>query len=491
MKNNNTIEKRILPHSVESEQSVLGCVLIDEKAPMDILTELKENDFYLEAHKIIFHAMYQVYSASRPVDLVTLVDELDNENMLESVGGYDYIATLTNVVPSASNYKSYIDIVKRDSILRQLISASNDIIENAYNGKDKENAIQFAEKAIYEISQEEDRSSLSSLQPTFNEVLEKFETIQKDRNSLRGISTGLYGLDNITNGLQNSDLILIAARPGCGKTSLAMNIVNYAAVKGKKKVAIFSLEMPKIQLAQRSICSLAYVDMGKALKGDLSTQEWQALLAAKEQFDKAMIFVDDSSLNTPVDILSKCRRLKSEHGLDIIMIDYLQLMSNGKSTDNRQQEISEITRNLKIAARELNVPIILLSQLSRAVEARKDHRPMLADLRESGAIEQDADIVMFIYRPDMYNDAPENEKGNDIAEIIIAKHRNGSLGTVKVKWIPSITTFVNLEKDANMQSLVESVPGEQSKPKNQSVEHSEDSMPDIIPVDDGNIDDIF
>ena len=249
--------------------------------------------------------------------------------------------------------------------------------------------------------------------------------------------------------------------------------------------------MPKIRLAQRSICSLAYVDMGKALKGDLSTQAWQALLAAKEQFDKAMIFVDDSSLNTPVDILSKCRRLKSEHGLDIIMIDYLQLMSNGKSTDNRQQEISEITRNLKIAARELNVPIILLSQLSRAVEARKDHRPMLADLRESGAIEQDADIVMFIYRPDMYNDAPENEKGNDIAEIIIAKHRNGSLGTVKVKWIPSITTFVNLEKDANMQSLVESVPGEQSKPKNQSVENHEDSMPDIIPVDDGNIDDIF
>ena len=487
MKTNN--DGRVLPHSLEAEQSVLGCVLIDQDASYNILSELKDGDFYVEAHKLIFNCMYEIQRRNRPVDFVTLTDELEKSDLLESVGGVNYITNLTNTVPSASNFKHYIDLVKRDSVLRKLISASQDIINKAYDGGEKDEVLAYAEKNIFEIGQNEDRSNLTPLNDAIDEVMDKFETIQKDQNSLRGISTGLFGLDKITNGLQNSDLILIAARPGCGKTSLAMNIVNHAAISGKKKVAIFSLEMPKTQLAQRSLCSIAYVDMERALKGEMGVREWQALWSAKDKLSNADIFVDDSSLNTPMDVLSKCRKLKREQGLDLIMIDYLQLMSNGgKNKDNRQQEISEMSRALKVAARELNVPIILLSQLSRAVESRKDHRPMLSDLRESGAIEQDADIVIFIYRADMYNDAPENEKGGDIAEIIIAKHRNGALGTVKVKWLSSITTFANLEKDANAMSLEASEPVAPVK----TSQPVSDDLPPVQPLEESDIvDDIF
>ena len=483
---NSKIEGRMMPHSIEGEQSVLGCVLIDIDAGYNILSVLKDNDFYVEAHKIIFNAMYEIYKNNSPVDLITLSDELEKKDLLESVGGLEYITTLTNIVPSASNYKHYIDIVKRDSVLRKLITAGNDIVNKAYEGGEKDDTIAFAEKNIFDIGREEEKSTLDPLKNSLDEVLDKFEIIQKDKGSLRGISTGLYGLDKLLNGLQKSDLILVAARPGCGKTSLAMNIVNYAAIHEKKHCAIFSLEMPKSQLAQRSLCSVAYVDMEKALKGELDVKEWEALWSAKDKLSKANIYADDSSLNTPMDILSKCRKLKREHGLDLIMIDYLQLMSSGaKSTESRQQEVSSMSRNLKIAAKELDVPIILLSQLSRSVEQRSDHRPQLSDLRESGAIEQDADIVIFIYRPDMYNDAPENEKGQDIAEVIVAKHRNGPQGTVKVKWLSKITTFVNLDKDANAQSLEAQEPP--APPK-----QSDKNLPDIVPLEDSElVDDIF
>lgn len=484
------MKERVMPHSIEAEQSVLGCVLIDSDASMNILSELHADDFYAEAHKIIFNSMFNVYKNNTPVDFITLTDQLEKENMVDSVGGMDYITTLTNIVPSASNYQHYIDIVKRNSILRKLIFASNNIINFAYDGAEKDDAISFAEKNIFDISQKEDRTNLTHIKESITEVMDKFAIIQKDKDSLKGLSTGLYGLDKLTNGLQKSDLILIAARPGCGKTSLAMNIVNYAAIHGKKKCAIFSLEMPKVQLAQRSLCSVAFVDMEKATKGELNVEEWKALWAANEKLSKANIYVDDSSLNTPTDILSKCRRLKAEQGLDLIMIDYLQLMNAaGKHNDgNRQQEISEISRSLKIVARELNVPVIVLSQLSRAVEARKDHRPVLSDLRESGAIEQDADIVIFIYRGDMYNDAPEFEKNNNIAEIIIAKHRNGPLGTVKVKWLANITTFMNLERDADSQSLNLTEP---KTLKKGSVESQDVPMPEITPLDESDITDIF
>ena len=481
------VKERVLPHSIEAEQSVLGCVLIDQDASMNILSELKPDDFYVEAHRIVFEAMYNVYSHNSPVDFVTLTDELEKNNMLESVGGAEYIATLTNIVPSSSNYKHYSDIVKRNGVLRRLINASNNIINNCFEAQSMQDAISFAEKSIFDISQNEDRSSLLHINTATNEVLAKFETIQKDRESLRGLPTGIYGLDKITNGLQNSDLILIAARPGVGKTSLAMNIVNNAAIKGGASVAVFNLEMPRVQLAQRSICSLAFVSMEKALKGELNVQEWKALWAASDKLNKAKIFVDDSSLNTPVDILSKCRRLKAEHGLDLVMIDYLQLMSSGgKSKDNRQQEVADMSRGLKIMARELNVPVIVLSQLSRAVESRQGKVPVLSDLRESGAIEQDADIVMFIHKPDIPADAPEELKRNPICEIIIAKHRNGALGEVKVKWVGNITTFVNLERDANEQSLDELAPP--PIPNDSAID---ESMPEIVPLEDSDITDIF
>lgn len=478
-------KERILPHSIEAEQSVLGCVLIDQDASMNIVGELKGDDFYVEAHRIIFDAMYTVYANNAPIDFVTLTDELEKTNMLESVGGAEYIATLTNIVPSSSNYKHYLDIVKRNSVLRKLISASNTIINNCFEAQNMQDAITFAEKSIFDISQKEDRSSLVQLKTATLEVLDKFERIQKDRNSLRGLPTGIYGLDKITNGLQNSDLILIAARPGVGKTSLAMNIVNNAAIKRGASVAVFNLEMPRVQLAQRSLCSVAYVSMERALKGELTVPEWKALWAANEKLSKAKIFVDDSSLNTPVDILSKCRRLKSEHGLDLVMIDYLQLMSSGKKTDNRQQEVADMSRGLKIMARELNVPVIVLSQLSRAVESRQGKVPVLSDLRESGAIEQDADIVMFIHKPDIPADATEEQRRNYMCEIIIAKHRNGALGEVKVKWMGDITTFVNLEKDANEQSLDELAP---PPIPNDSID---ESMPEIVPLEDSDITDIF
>ena len=449
---------KIMPHSVEAEQAILGCILIDENVPVQVMSNLNKDDFYIDAHSIIFEAMNQIYNSNAPVDFVTLSDELDKKGYLEQVGGIEYLTNLTNIVPSAVNFMHYLNIVKRDSVLRRLISSGQKIIENAYDNDDKTEALSYAEKLIFEIAQKEDTSSLEHIGPALKSVIDKFDKISKNKDTLRGLSTGLKELDRITNGLQNSDLILLAARPGVGKTSLAMNIVTNIAIKEKKRCAIFSLEMPKTQLAQRALCSIAHVSMGKALKGELSVDEWKAIWVANKKLNEAGLYIDDSSMNTPIDVLSKCRRLKREGGLDLVMIDYLQLMnSGGKGKDNRQQEISEITRYLKIAARELNVPIIVLSQLSRAVETRQDHRPVLSDLRESGSIEQDADIVMFIYKPEMYNDVPtDNEPG--ICELNIAKHRNGSLDTIKLKWFGEFTTFtdVDFKPKSKIQNVEES-----------------------------------
>lgn len=448
-----TKSARIIPHSIEAEQSVLGCNLIDENAVLQIMNMLKTEDFYTEAHKTIFEAMSKIYGANKPIDFVTLTDELERQGLLEAVGGIDYITTLTNILPSTANFKHYCDIVKRDSILRKLIRAGQEIIEKAYDN-DEENILAFAEKSVFDISQEEDFSNLTPISQSLPKVLEKFE-----KGGLsKGVTTGLSGLDKITNGLQKSDLILLAARPSVGKTSLAMNIVNNAALLGHNKVAVFSLEMPKEQIAQRSLCSISGVSMEKALSGKLEKSDWKALWEGNKKLSEAKIFIDDSSMNTAVDILSKCRRLKRESGLDLIMIDYLQLMSSSRSRgENRQQEISEITRNLKIAARELQVPIILLSQLSRDIEKREGHKPVLSDLRESGAIEQDADIVMFIHNPSKYGDSKIDEAPN-ICELIIAKHRNGSLDSIKLKWIPEITTFVDANKTNEVRSLESMAP---------------------------------
>lgn len=476
-------KERVLPHSIESEQSVLGCVLIDENATISILGDLKPEDFYVEAHRIIFEAMKKIYSSNAPIDFVTLTDELERSNILEAVGGIDYITTLTNIVPSASNFEHYVEIIKRNSVLRSLISASNEIIKYSFESPEKDDAIAYAEKNIFEIGQNEERSNLTLIKDDMPSVMEKYEKIQNNPDSIRGIPTGIHRLDVMMKGLQNSDLIILAARPACGKTSLAMNIVTHAALYNKSKVAVFSLEMSKAQLAQRALFSVAKVDMEKANQGKLTVNEWNALWAANKKLTEADIYVDDSSLTNPTDILGKCRRLKREHGLDLVMIDYLQLMSTGKNKD-RQQEVSEISRSLKIMAKELNVPVLVLSQLSRGTESRKDHTPMLADLRESGAIEQDADIVWFIHRPDMYNDASEETKNSGLAQIIVAKHRNGPIGTVLVKWMPQITTFLNLDKDANEMSMEATAPQDKKAPL--------EEVPEIVQLDEmPNLTDIF
>ena len=450
---------RTIPHNIEAEQSVLGCVLLDDNVTLQIMDKLKVEDFYTEAHKTIFEAMQRIYGESKPIDYITLTDELERAGLLESVGGIDYITTLTNVLPSASNYKHYCDIVKRDSILRKIIRSSQDIIEKAYESQD-DDVLGFAEKAIFDISEQEDFSSLTPITDTLGPVLNKFEEIAKNGGNNKGITTGFLTLDKITNGLQRGDLILLAARPSVGKTSLAMNLVNNAALLGKSKCAVFSLEMPKEQIVQRTLCSVSGVSMEKALSGKLTQSDWKALWEGNKKLGEAKIYVDDSSMNTQVEILSKCRRLKREQGgLDLVMIDYLQLMNSAKKGKdvNRQQEISDITRNLKIAAKELQVPIILLSQLSRDIEKREGHKPVLSDLRESGAIEQDADIVMFIHNPAKYADT-EDSDGPNVCELIIAKHRNGALGTIKIKWIPEITTFVDIGVDSEVKSLENMAP---------------------------------
>ena len=435
---------KVMPHSIEAEQSVLGAMLINNEAPLEIMSILISEDFYSAANKLIFERMNELFKSNKPIDFVTLTDYLDKNGELDSVGGIDYLTNLTNSVPSAANFKFYVDIVRRDSLLRKLISVGQKIIENSYQSNDDKAALNFAEKAIFEIAEKQDFSSLEHIEGVLKEVIEKLNKIAKDPSTLRGISTGFDDLDTLTNGLQNSDLILLAARPGVGKTSFAMNVINNVATKVKKSCAIFSLEMPKIQIAQRSMCSIGNVSMERALKGKLSVDEWASLIKASRKLSEAKIYIDDSSINDPNDILSKCRRIKREHGLDLVMIDYLQLMRADKNStfENKVLEVGEITRSLKIAAKELDVPIILLSQLSRAVEQRKgDHRPVLSDLRDSGSIEQDADIVMFIYKPDMYNDVITEE--SDVAELIIAKHRNGPLGTVKLRWNGETTSFLN------------------------------------------------
>lgn len=440
---------KIMPHNIEAEQSVLGCILIDTSAQADILGIMKEEDFYTETHRSIYSVMSKIYQKSIPVDFITLSDQLDKDKLLDKVGGLSYITTLTNAVPSAVNFKYYCDIVKADSVRRKLISSGQKIIEDAYENEDKDKSLQFAEKEIFDIAEKQQRSALEHVgapNGAIKHVIDKFDQIAKDPTSLKGIPTGFTEFDQITNGLQNSDLILLAARPGVGKTSFSMNILVNAATQHNKKCAIFSLEMSREQLMQRAICSLAKVSMAKALNGTMDAEEWKRIWTATKKLEQSGLYVDDSSLTTPADVLTKCRRLKAKDDIDLIMIDYIQLMSSGsnKKNENRQNEVSDISRNLKITAKELNVPIIVLSQLSRDVEkaSRPDHKPVLSDLRDSGAIEQDADIVLFLYNPEKYNDIPQQDEPGTV-ELIIAKHRNGRTGTVKLRWIGEYTTFVN------------------------------------------------
>lgn len=446
---------KMMPHNLDAEQATLGCLLIDSMCQTEIMSMLKSEDFYTDAHKNVFSAMVKIFQKNTPIDFVTLTEELEREGKIDAIGGIDYINFLTNVVPSAANYKFYVDIVKSNSIRRMLIKSGQNIIESAYSNEDKDDVLSNAEAEIYSIAENEEVSQLEHIgkpNGAIKSVIDKFDKVAKDPNSLRGLSTGYRDVDDITNGLQNSDLILLAARPSVGKTSFAMNLVTNIAVKEGKSCAVFSLEMSKEQLTQRALCSLAKVPMQSALTGKMSSDEWKRIWTATKQLENSKLFIDDSSLTTPATLLSKCRRLKAKEGkLDLIMIDYLQLMtSDSRKKENRQSEISEISRNLKVAAKELNVPIVVLSQLSRDIEKREGHRPQLSDLRDSGAIEQDADIVMFLHNPEKYNDSPTAEEPG-VVELIFAKHRNGRVGSVKLRWIGEYTTFVGMEEKVKYQ----------------------------------------
>ncbi len=446
-------ETNTMPYNRDAEMALLGCFLIDNEIASELVEKLTESDFYLDAHKFILLAMQRVFSSRKPIDLVTVADQLDSEANLEKAGGIAYLTELAQITPSAANYKSYYDIIQRDSVNRKLIRASRKIIETSMGSSDGQTSIAFAEKAIYDISQQTERSALLGMnegEDIIATVLEKFERLQSDPNSFRGIPTGYKRLDKMTHGLQPGALIVLAARPGMGKTSLAMNLVEHASLRAGKTCAVFSLEMPRSEIVQRLICSYANVSMQKALDGKLDAKEWKKLMLASDQLKKSRIYIDDSSRVTPAEILSKCRRLKTTAGqLDMIMIDYIQLMSSGDSkmagAENRQQEIASITRDLKIMAKELGVPVIALSQLRRI----QSKEPQLSDLRESGAIEQDADIVMFISRPEAIASKEELESGAVVrgaAELILAKHRGGEQGRVSLKFIGECTKFVDVDE---------------------------------------------
>ena len=439
-----------MPHSLEAEQALLGCLLLDTRIQIDITAYLDEEDFYAESHKYIFHAMKDVIARNQPVDLVTLTDTLEKQGTIEQAGGITYITELTNVMPSSANYQRYLDIVTRDGMLRKLIKGSAEIIENSKASQDKKQALAYAEKVVYDISNQADTSEMVKIGQVIPEVIGKFEELSSGKAEKHGIKTNFTGLDTLLNGLHKSDLMIIAARPATGKTSFAMNIVENVALQGYS-CAVFSLEMGKEQLVQRMMCSVAGVSMSNAAKGKINKTEWLKLAQAREKLSKANIFIDDSSMITPQQMISKCRRLKSRFGLDLVMVDYIQLMTPDKSrnSDSRQNEITEISRYLKILAKEINVPVLALSQLSRAVETRKG-RPQLSDLRESGAIEQDADIVMFIHRPDKNATEKERAEGKvqeNVAEILVEKHRNGPTGMIKLYFKGECTKFINLNEE--------------------------------------------
>lgn len=451
----------VMPNNLDAEQAILGCLLIDNSIIADVLEKLSEEDFYRESHQFILSAMKQVYHEHKPLDMVTLADKLETEGNLAKAGGLEYLTDLTSAVPSSANYNHYFEIIRRDSVNRKLIRASKEIIKYAQSSDDDLKSVQYAEELVYDISRRNDSSKISDIRESdaIDVVLDKFQKLDKDKDAYRGIQTGFTKLDRLTNGLQKSDLIVIAARPGMGKTSLSMNIVESAAMKYDKVCAVFSLEMPETQIIQRLLCSYANVSMSSALAGGgkLTPNDWKSLMKAAEKLRKCHIYIDDSSRVTPGEILSKCRRIKAKNNgqLDLIMIDYIQLMSSGKksSEQNRTQEVADITRELKIMAKELDVPVIALSQLRRMLTKE----PQLSDLRESGAIEQDADIVMFINRPFITATEEEKKKNNiavDAADLIIAKHRNGGLDRIKLRFKGELTKFVNPEPDDNIEEPV-------------------------------------
>ena len=435
---------KVPPHNSEAEQTVLASALLDHTAVEKMINLLNVDDFYYEANKEIFESIKDVNMQNIPVDVLTVSEELKKREKLDYVGGFEYLARLTENIITSKNVEAYCNIIKEKSTLRKLISASNEIIEKGYKENEEvQKIIELAETRIFAISQNRGINSFHEIKDVLLEVFNQLEERAMNKGSLTGITTGYEDLDRMTAGLQRSDLILLAARPSMGKTALALNIA-INAVKTGVSVALFSLEMSKEQYVQRIISMESMVESNKLRSGNLDDEDWNRLLAVMSVISNYKIHVDDTASITLFEMMSKCRRLKIEKGLDLIIVDYLQLMSGSGKNDNRQQEISNISRGLKAMARELNCPVVALSQLSRAPELRTDHRPIMSDLRESGAIEQDADVVMMLYRDEYYNKEESEKKG--ITEVIITKQRNGPVGTVELAWISQYTKFGNIQK---------------------------------------------
>ena len=434
------MEGRVPPHSAEAEKSVLGAAMLSKDALFDVMEVVKPADFYDENHKEIFQAMIDLNRKNAPVDALTVAEELKKRNSLEMVGGRAYIASLSSMTPTTSNAMEYGRIVAEKASVRRLIETADDIVTKGYDGTmDANQMLDYAESGIFEISQARQKGQYSHIRDVLVENLAIIDRAEQMDGGLTGITTGFSKLDEMTSGMQKSDLIILAARPAMGKTAFALSLARNAAVKGKASVMIFSLEMAKEQLTQRLLSMESKVDLQTLKTGRLERRDWDDLNVALDILSNSNIHIDDTAGISIMEMKSKCRRLKAEAGLDLVIIDYLQLMNPEGKADSRTQEISVISRNLKLLARELDCPVLVLSQLSRAPEQRTDHRPMLSDLRESGSIEQDADIVIFLYRDEYYNKEDTEKPGE--CEVIVAKHRSGPTGSVDVAWIERYTQF--------------------------------------------------
>lgn len=441
---------RMPPYSDEAEQSVLGAMLLDRDAVVKVLPLLRPEDFYRTAHQTIYEAIVVIYEKGEPIDLVTLVSHLKSTNRLENIGGASYIADLAESVPTSANASYYADIVRDKSVIRQLIRSATEIVESGYAQESEvEGILEDAERKIFAITQRGMRGDFVPIRTVVGDALEKISKLSMAKGGYTGIPTGFTRLDHMTLGLQPSDLIIIAARPSMGKTAFCLNIAQNIALHQDKAVAFFSLEMPREQIAMRMLSGEAMISSQKIRMGDLDDEEWDRLSSQAGILSKTRMFIDDTPGITATEMRAKCRHLQAENGLDLVVIDYMQLMESSSKSGNRVQELSEISRSLKSLAREMNVPVIALSQLSRAVESRTNHRPQLSDLRESGAIEQDADIVGFLYRDDYYN--PDTSETPNTAEVIIAKHRNGPIGAFRLTFQKDYTRFDNYAEDDTVE----------------------------------------
>ena len=438
--------KRVMPHSVEAEQSVVGAMLMDKDAITTASEIVSGQDFYQSAYGVIFDSMVELFNEGKPVDLITLQERLKEKDVPAEIASLEFVRDLVTAVPTSANVKYYAEIVADKAMMRRLIKLNEEIANTCYAGKESlEAVLEKTEKSVFDLLQRRNTGEYVPIKQVVLNALEKIEKASKSKGTVTGIPTGFIDLDYKLSGLQPSDLVLVAARPSMGKTAFVLNIAQYMAFKKDKCVAIFSLEMSKEQLVNRLFSLESQVDAQALRTGNMKDSDWEKLIEGAGIIGKSKMIIDDTPGISVSELRSKCRKYKLEHGLDIIIIDYLQLMTGsvGKSSESRQQEISDISRSLKGLARELNVPVVALSQLSRAVESRPDKRPMLSDLRESGAIEQDADVVMFIYRDEYYNKDSEYKKQ---AEIIIAKQRNGPVGTVHLAWLGEYTKFANLSR---------------------------------------------